>query len=101
MVYIGETSQWLETRKSQHKQCCRAKDEKNGFAYHLRQHPDHEIDWENFEIIDSASNWKERKMKESIYIKRASNGGNLNNILNIENGETMDTSWTSILSLIN
>ena len=98
--YIGETSQWLETRKQQHKQCCRAKDEKNGFAHHLKQYPDHEIDWENFEVIDSARNWKERKMKEAVYIKQASNGGNLQNVLNIENGETMDTCWTSILSLI-
>jgi hypothetical protein len=98
--YIGETSQWLETRKQQHKQCCRTKDEKNGFAHHLKQYPDHEIDWENFEVIDSARNWKERKMKEAVYIKQASNGGNLQNVLNIENGETMDTCWTSILSLI-
>ena len=101
LVYIGETSQWLETRKNQHKQCCKAKDEKNGFACHLKQYPDHEIDWGNFEVIDSARNWKERKIKESIYIKRASNGGNLSSMLNIENGEIMDTCWTGILSLIN
>jgi hypothetical protein len=66
----------------------------------LKQYPGHEIDWENFEVIDSARNWKERKMKEAVYIKQASNGGNLQNVLNIENGETMDTCWTSILSLI-
>ena len=95
-AYIGETSQWLETRKQQHKQCFK----KNGFAYHVKQNPDHEIDWENFEVIDTARIWKVRKMKEAIYINQASNGGSLGNVLNIENGETMDTCWTSILSLI-
>ena len=100
LVYVGETSQWLETRKDQHMRCCRTKDEKNAFALHLKQFPNHEIDWENFEVLDSARNWKERKIKESIYIQRASNGGNLRTVLNIENGEAMDTCWTSILFLI-
>lgn len=101
MIYIGETAQWLHTRVDQHKQCCKKKDEKNGFALHLKQYPDHEIDWENFEVIDSAKNWKERKIKESIYIQKQSNGGDLERMLNIENGEKMDTCWTSVLSLIN
>lgn len=101
MMYIGETSQWLNSRVNQHKQCCKRKDNKNGFALHLQQYPDHEIDWESFEIIDSARNWKERKIKESIYIQKESNGGDLTKILNIENGETIDTCWTGILSLIN
>ena len=73
MMYIGETSQWLKTRINQHKRCCRVKDEKNGFALHLKEYSQHNISWETFEV--------------SMYISKASNGGDLCKVLNIENGE--------------
>ena len=98
LVYIGETSQWLTNRKAQHQSWCRRKDVKNGFYSHLQKHPDHKIDWENFEIIDPAKNWS-RKLEQSILrlINAASDGGDLTKVINLEEGEHIDPCWNSLL----
>ena len=100
LVYIRETSQWLRDRKGQHQQCCRRQDVTNSFYCHLLENPDHQINWDDFDVLDSEMRWKNRKVKESIYINAESDGGNFEKIMNLEKGEYLDPCWNEALSII-
>ena len=97
-AYIGETAQWLDDRKGQHKRCCTKKDESNSFYCHLKENPQHEIDWDTFKVLDIEKHWKKRKLKEAVYINALTGGGSL--VLNIEKGYRIDSCWNSIWSIV-
>ena len=69
--YVGETKRTLATRLKEHKAACRlGAFERSAVAEHAWQEG-HEIDWNDVEILDTAKDLQERKVKESLYIRMA------------------------------
>ena len=65
--YVGETKRTLATRLKEHKAACRlGAFERSAVAEHAWQEG-HEIDWNDVEILDTARNLQERKVKVSIH----------------------------------
>ena len=68
---MGETKRTLATRLKEHKAACRlGAFERSAVAEHAWQEG-HEINWNDVEILDTARNLQERKVKESLYIRMA------------------------------
>ena len=67
-VYIGETGRPLKTRISEHKRAVGTGDVRNANAVHWMR-TGHSMDWGAAAVVDRASRWRERKVKESVYIK--------------------------------
>ena len=68
-VYIGETSRPMSTRIKEHKAACRlANFERSAVAEHAWQ-DGHNIEWDNVEILDTATGSISRRTKEAIHIK--------------------------------
>ena len=67
-VYIGETGRPLKTRISEHKRAVGTGDVRNANAVHWMR-TGHSMDWGAAAVLDRASRWRERKVKESVYIK--------------------------------
>ena len=67
--YVGETKRTLATRIKEHKAACRlGAFERSAVAEHAWQEG-HEINWDDVEILDTAKDLQERKVKESLYIR--------------------------------
>ena len=67
--YVGETGRNLTTRVKEHKAACRlAAFDRSAVAEHAWQEG-HEIAWNDVEILDTAQDLQERKVKESLYIR--------------------------------
>ena len=67
-VYIGETGRPLKTRISEHKRAVGMGDVRNANAVHWMG-TGHSMDWGAAAVVDRASRWRERKVKESVYIE--------------------------------
>ena len=68
-VYIGETSRPLNTRIKEHKAACPlANFERSAVAEHAWQ-DGHSIEWDNIEILDTATGSVSRSTNEAIHIK--------------------------------
>ena len=68
-VYIGETSRSMSTRIKEHKAACRlGKFERSAVAEHAWQ-DGHSIEWDNAEILDTATGFISRRTKEALHIK--------------------------------
>jgi hypothetical protein len=93
MHYIGETSQHFCDRRSQHARDVLNRKETNGIYDHLKRHKSHKPDWENFSFVDRDSNWKSRKIKESLYINALNPANILENVMNIEKGIATNDCW--------
>ena len=62
--YVGETKRTLATRLKEHKAACRlGAFERSAVAEHAWQEG-HEIDWNDVEILDTARDLRERKVKD-------------------------------------
>ena len=92
-VYIGESLRRFNTRLSEHKESVNdiSKHTKSALGIHRFKH-DHLPDWENIQILDSEPNYKQRKIKEALYI--AENPHNMNR----DNGFHIHPVWLNILS---
>ena len=67
-IYMGETGQKICQRIKQHESDVRRKVKTNGIYHHLKENPNHVIDWDNQKIIMKESDWRLRKIKESVLI---------------------------------
>ena len=66
---MWEMERNLTTRITEHKAACRlATFDRSVVAEHAWQE-DHEIEWNDVEILDTAKDLQERKVKESPYIR--------------------------------
>ena len=64
--YVGETGRNLTTRVKEHKAAYRlAAFDRSAVAKHAWQEG-HEIEWNDVEILDTAQDLQERKVKESL-----------------------------------
>lgn len=71
-TYVGHTSQWLKSRLSLHRSDIRNENQRCALAAHALQ-SDHNIDYENVEILDKNANGNKRKILEMIYINKQEN----------------------------
>ena len=61
-------------------------DSNNGLAVHVAE-TEHEIRWDEIEIICREEQWTKHKIKEGLSIKAHTNN------LNLETGAFIDTNW--------
>lgn len=69
--YIGQTSQWLKHRLSQHRSDCRLGKRSCALANHTAE-KDHNFDFDNVKILDSDTNYKKRLFLEMFHIHKNS-----------------------------
>ena len=71
--YIGETKRWFVSRKKEHMRDVRLmKRDSTALSKHAIQ-SEHEIDWENSEILDLENDYAKRKFIESYFINSQNN----------------------------
>ena len=68
-VYIRETGRPLKTRITEHKRAVREGDVRNANAVHCMR-TSHSMDWDAATVVDRASRWRERRIKESVHIRK-------------------------------
>ena len=68
VVYIGETGGPLKTRVSEHKRAVATGDVRNTNATHWMK-TNHNMNRGAAHVVDRSNRWKERKIKESVYIR--------------------------------
>ena len=88
-VYTGEMGRPLKTRVVEHKRTVSTGYVKNANAVHWMQ-KGHDMDWDAVEVIDRSSGWKERKIKETMHIRR-------NRTYNMDSGYSLSPSGTHSL----
>ena len=66
--YIGKTCRIQGYRVKEHRTACTQKKENSVFYHHIQQNKDHEIDFDNVEVIDKAKNDYQLKLKEQALI---------------------------------
>ena len=86
-MYVGETGRTLKQRITEHKRAVRNADSNNGLAVHVAE-SEHEIRWNEAEVVCREEQWIKRKIKEGLSIK--AHTGNLN----LDNGAFIDANWT-------
>ena len=69
-VYIEETGRPLKMRIGEHRQSLDKKDMKNANAVHSEIFNNH-INWEECTVVEKEKRTKERRIKESIHIRRS------------------------------
>ena len=63
--YVEETGSRFHTRLQQHRAaCCLLQPEKSALAEHSIHHA-HRVDWSKAEVVERATNWRERLFKEA------------------------------------
>ncbi|XP_067671808.1 uncharacterized protein [Haliotis asinina] len=69
--YAGETSRPLINRLKEHQTSVTKQDSKSAIADHIRDHPNHPINWNNFKILEkNQSDDKIRKLLETLHIMK-------------------------------
>ena len=68
-VYVGETGRPLKTRITEHKRAVSTGDVWNANAVHCMK-TNHSMDWNAAGVVDRASRWRERRIKESVHIRK-------------------------------
>lgn len=92
--YIGETGRSLTARMKEHRAACRlAAFERSAVAEHAWQ-AGHEIEWDDVEILDTATDLQERKVKEAVYIRLAPKGLKMNR----DEGKELSSLWIRTIS---
>lgn len=66
-IYIGQTSQLLKNRSSQHRNCVKNRDSKSALANHVID-TGHTIDFNNIKILDIEPHKKIREFSEMLHI---------------------------------
>jgi hypothetical protein len=67
--YIGKIIRHLRTRIEEHKNGIGSREEVSSVYKHMLEN-NHEIDFENVEVLDSATNDYRLRLKEALYIKK-------------------------------
>jgi hypothetical protein len=98
--YIGETGKTLQERLKRHQQDVRRGVMTNGIFKHLLENESHTVNWNDSQILDKESNWRKRRIKESVLINCFNPEENLSNIMNIEKGLAIDKCWNAILDKV-
>ena len=76
--YIGETGRSTNIRIKEHKAACRlAKFERSAVAEHAWK-DGHVIEWDQVEVLDTATDERQRRVKEALYIRMAPPGVRMN-----------------------
>ena len=70
--YIGETGRAFEKRITEHKRDVRYARDSNACFVHLRDEG-HQLNWKNAKLIHKSANSYERKMLESLLIRKMPN----------------------------
>ena len=68
---MGETERALATRSKEHKAACRLGAFKRSTNAEHAWQQGHEINWNDVEILDTARDLQEGKVKESLYLRMA------------------------------
>ena len=85
--YIGETGRSLTARIKEHKEACRLPAfERSAVAEHAWQARG---EWDDVEILDTATDLQERKVKEVVYIKLSPKGLKINR----DEGKELSPLW--------
>ena len=94
-IYIGETGRSVKTRKREHVGAVRNFDlEKSALCQHVLEH-DHEIDWENVEILNSEPHANRRRTAESFLINQKAKDFN---VLNRNDGAILPGVYKTLLN---
>ena len=94
-VYIGERGRPLKIRISEHKRAVATGDVRNANATHWME-TCHSRDWSAATVGDKSSRWRERKIKESVYIKGSQTIVGLPG-LNIDSGSSLSPVWNPLI----
>ena len=76
LCYRGETKRHVKTRVSEHKTKVNTRCTHNALACHYME-TGHMPDWDNIKIIDRATNWYIRKIKEALHIQKDNESYNI------------------------
>ena len=71
-VYIGETGRDLDTRIKEHKYACKIGNSNNALFVHSFDN-NHSIDWKSSQMLYKCSNFKKRRIVESVCIDKYNN----------------------------
>ena len=90
LVYIGESGRRLSTRLAEHKECVNniSKHTKSALGTHRYEH-DHLPNWDDVSILDTATNYKHRKIIEALHIAE-------HNTMNRDEGIQIDPIWLTV-----
>ena len=70
--YIGETKRNVKTRLKEHKDDIRLHND-TVVSRHIAENPTHNMDFDNFHILDLESNHSKRRISEMLQIKKYEN----------------------------
>ena len=87
-VYVGETGRTLKQRMTEHKQTIRNADNNDGLAVHVAK-TEHQIRWDEAEVVCREEQWTKHKIKEGLQIKAHAVN------LNLDMGAFIDANWNS------
>ena len=91
-VYIGTTKRSIHTRIKEHERHCRLKQlEKSAVAEHALKQAEHEILFQNTEVLDDTSNHYVRLHREAIEIHKHQQN------FNKKEGLKLNTAWLPVL----
>ena len=85
-VYIGETGRPLKSRISKHKRAVATGDVRN--AHWMKT--SHNMDWGSAHVVDRSNRWRERRIKESVYIRTRKT-------YNLDSGSSLSPVWNSLI----
>ena len=91
-VYVGETGRPLKTRITEHKRAVSTGDVRNANAVHCMK-TNHSMDWNAAGVVDRASRWRERRIKESVHIRKRKT-------FNMDSGFPLSPVWNSLIGHI-
>ena len=91
-VYVGETGRPLKTRITEHKRAVSTGDVRNANAVHCMK-TNHSMDWNSAGVVDRASRWRERRIKESVHIRKGKT-------FNMDSGFPLSPVWNSLIGHI-
>ena len=88
-VYIGETGRPLKMRIGEHRRAVEKKDMKNANAVHS-EILNHRINWEESTVVEREERMKQRRIKESIHIRRSRS-------YNLDEGYPLSPVWDILI----
>ena len=93
-VYVGETLRNLMVRMPEHKRHARGGEvQRSAVAEHAAVE-DHQIDWEDAKVLDTAQAWDRRKYKEALHIHQQ---GKEHPMMNKDAGWKIHGVWNEFL----
>jgi len=93
--YMGQTSRLLKTRVAEHRNRSRRNAPSVSVIANHVMHRNHEMDWNNVEVLDVEKFYHKRLVSEMLHIKRQRNGLNLQT-----DTDCLDRDYTSIFNYL-